>query len=90
MKEAVLKTASFFYLIAKRWPLLIIFILGIFTYAKNILQLNQKIYFLFVFLILFSYVIYIMYIYDFMFMKDSIDKILNYIKYGKFFIFILI
>ena len=39
---------------------------------------------LFVGIILFSYVVYIMYIYDFMYMKDSINKILNFIKYGKF------
>ncbi len=62
----------------------VIFILGIFTYVKSILQLSNNIYMLFVGIILFSYVLYIMYIYDFMYMKDSINKILNFIKYGKF------
>ncbi len=61
----------------------VIFILGIFTYVKNILQLSNNVFMLFVGIIIFSYVMYIMYIYDFMYMKDSINKILNYIKYGK-------
>jgi hypothetical protein len=61
----------------------ILIILGIFTYVKNILQLNNNIYMLFVIIIIFSYVIYIMYIYNFMYMKDTTNKILNFIKYGK-------
>ncbi len=64
--------------------ILVLVLLGVFTYIKNILSMSDKIYMTFVAFILVSYLFYIMYLYNWMYAKDSINKLNNYIKYGKF------
>lgn len=62
----------------------VLVILGIFTHIKNALSLSNKVYMLFVSLILMSYLFFIMYLYNWMYVKDSTNNLLHFVKYGTF------
>lgn len=51
------------------------------TAAKTII--GERLYRVLFWILIISYVIYVIYIYDLFFVKDSIQQILNYIKYGR-------
>lgn len=64
--------------------ILVVIILGIITYLKNVLNMNESMYMILIILILVSYIFYIFYLFDIMFVQNSINKILTFLRTGKF------
>ncbi len=64
--------------------ILVIIVLGIITYLKSILNINENMYMTLIILTLLSYIFYILYLYNIMYVKDSINKIINFIRTGRF------
>ncbi len=64
--------------------ILVIIILGIITYLKNVLNINENMYMTLIILTLLSYIFYIMYLFNVMYIQDSINKIINFIRTGRF------
>ncbi len=64
--------------------ILVIIILGIITYLKNILNINENMYMTLIILTLLSYIFYIMYLFNIMYIQNSINKIINFIRTGRF------
>lgn len=64
--------------------ILIVIILGIVTYLKNVLNMNESIYMTLVILIIVSYIFYIFYLFDIMYVQNSINKILTFFRTGQF------
>ena len=64
--------------------ILVIILLGVITYLKNVLNINENMYMTLIFLTLLSYIFFIMYLFNIMYTKDSIQKIINFIRTGRF------
>ncbi len=64
--------------------ILVIIILGIITYLKQILNLNENMYMVLIILTILSYLFYIMYLFNIMYTQESINKIFNFIRTGQF------
>jgi hypothetical protein len=64
--------------------ILIVIILGIVTYLKNVLNMSESIYMTLVILIIVSYIFYIFYLFDIMYVQNSINKILTFFRTGQF------
>ncbi len=64
--------------------ILIVIILGIITYVKNILNISESMYMTLVILVILSYVFYIFYLFNIMYVQDSINKIITFIRTGRF------
>ncbi len=61
--------------------ILVLIILGIITYIKN--TLNENIYMTLVILVILSYLFYIMYLFNIMYVQNSVNKILTFIRTGQ-------
>lgn len=64
--------------------ILVIIILGIITYLKNVLNMNESMYMILIILTILSYVFYIMYLFNIMYVQESVNKIINFIRTGRF------
>jgi hypothetical protein len=64
--------------------ILVIIILGIITYLKQVLNLNENMYMVLIVLTILSYIFYVMYLFNIMYTQESINKIFNFIRTGQF------
>ncbi len=64
--------------------ILVVIILGIITYLKNILNINENMYMILVLFVIISYICYIFYLFDIMYVKNSITKIITFFRTGRF------
>ncbi len=64
--------------------LLIILILGIVTYLKSAFNISENTYLLIIIFIILTYIFYVMYLFNIMYVKDSINKILHFFRTGRF------
>lgn len=64
--------------------ILVVIILGIITYLKNVLNMNEYMYMTLIVLVIVSYIFYIFYLFNIMYVQNSINKILTYLRTGRF------
>ncbi len=64
--------------------ILVVILLGITTYLKNVLNISENMYMVLVTFILASYLFYIFYLFNIMYVQNSIDKILVFFRTGRF------
>lgn len=64
--------------------ILVVIILGIITYLKNVLNMSESMYMTLIILVLVSYIFYIFYLFDIMYVQNSINKILTFFRIGQF------
>ncbi len=64
--------------------ILVIIILGIITYLKSVLNINENTYMILIIFTILSYLFYVMYLFNIMYAQESINKIMNFIRTGSF------
>ncbi len=60
----------------------VIILLGIITYLK--VKMSQNMYQILIIFVILSYIFYVMYLFNIMYVKDGISKIIHLIRYGRF------